>query len=65
MPSWCKIHKGCINTMNYPLSSANLCTKFGNLKLIIKQMVHKYWVDNAEMKPSHLTLTLWPKKQLG
>ena len=29
MAPWCKIQKVCINTMNYPLSSGNHCTKFG------------------------------------
>ena len=33
----CKIQKGWIYTMNYPLSSDSHCTRFGN----IKQMVDK------------------------
>ena len=30
MPPGCSIQMGCIYTVNYPLSSGNHCTKFGN-----------------------------------
>ena len=58
--SWGKIQNGCTYTTNYPPSSGNQCTMFGNCPA--KWLINN-WTVNDEMKTSSLTMTLWPKEQ--
>ena len=57
---WWTIHKGCIYTMNYPLSEATTAPR---KVIIISKWFIEYWADDADMKTSSVILTLWPKKQ--
>ena len=56
---WWKINKGCIYTMNYPLSEATTAPR----KVIISKWFKVYWTDDVDMKTNSVILTLWPKKQ--
>ena len=49
MPPWCKIEKGRIYPINYPLSSGNHCTKFCNYRAMINKILSgQCWYEDQK-----------------